>query len=114
MNSIYSSVWKLCFQIRIWARKTAIDQGQGNYALNVTGAILDFYKLYYNISYPLNKSGELHELMMTTVLLMKYYAALFTKWQSPRKTHQLYHLVYMVASCELHWLDFSLSFFDQH
>eukprot|EP00066_Takifugu_rubripes_P029132 XP_011618398.1 PREDICTED: aminopeptidase N-like [Takifugu rubripes] len=44
--------------IRIWARRTAIDQGQGDYALKVTGPILDFLQSYYNITYPLNKSGE--------------------------------------------------------
>lgn len=47
-----------CIQIRIWARRKAIEAGQGNYALNVTGPILDFFQGYYNISYPLNKSGE--------------------------------------------------------
>lgn len=48
----------LCPQIRIWARRAAIEQGQGNYALNLTGPILDFFQSYYNISYPLSKSGE--------------------------------------------------------
>lgn len=52
-----SKIFLLCLQIRIWAQKTAIDQGQGNYALNVTGPILNFLQLYYNISYPLDKSG---------------------------------------------------------
>lgn len=46
------------FQIRIWARRKAIDLGQGNYALNVTGPILDFFQSYYNIAYPLTKSGD--------------------------------------------------------
>lgn len=55
---IMSLLITLCVQIRIWARRTAIEQGQANYALNVTGPILDFFQLYYNISYPLNKSGE--------------------------------------------------------
>uniref|UniRef100_A0A8C4DRB5 Aminopeptidase n=1 Tax=Dicentrarchus labrax TaxID=13489 RepID=A0A8C4DRB5_DICLA len=45
--------------IRIWARRTAIDQGQGNYALNVTGPVLDFFQMYYNISYPLSKSDQI-------------------------------------------------------
>uniref|UniRef100_A0A8C4DWI7 Aminopeptidase n=1 Tax=Dicentrarchus labrax TaxID=13489 RepID=A0A8C4DWI7_DICLA len=49
----------LCVQIRIWARRTAIDQGQGNYALNVTGPVLDFFQMYYNISYPLSKSDQI-------------------------------------------------------
>ncbi|XP_034437011.1 aminopeptidase N-like isoform X1 [Hippoglossus hippoglossus] len=45
--------------IRIWARKTAIDDGQGDYALNVTGPILQFYEHYYNASYPLSKSDQI-------------------------------------------------------
>ncbi|XP_029289080.1 aminopeptidase N-like [Cottoperca gobio] len=45
--------------IRIWARRKAIEQGQGDYALNVTGPILDFLQLYYNISYPLSKSDQI-------------------------------------------------------
>ena len=47
----------LCLQIRIWARRSAIAQGQGDYALSVTGPVLDFLQSYYNISYPLSKSG---------------------------------------------------------
>ncbi|KAK2918320.1 aminopeptidase Ey [Channa argus] len=45
--------------IRIWARRAAIEQGQGNYAINVTGPILEFFQLYYNISYPLSKSDQI-------------------------------------------------------
>ncbi|AWP08987.1 putative aminopeptidase N-like [Scophthalmus maximus] len=45
--------------VRIWARRTAIDQGQGNYALNVTGPVLNFLQSYYNISYPLCKSDQI-------------------------------------------------------
>ncbi|KAG7523067.1 aminopeptidase N-like [Solea senegalensis] len=45
--------------IRIWARRTAIEQGQGNYALNVTGPVLHFFQSYYNFSYPLNKSDQI-------------------------------------------------------
>lgn len=45
-------------QIRIWARKKAIDDKQGDYALNVTGPILQFYERYYNATYPLSKSGR--------------------------------------------------------
>ncbi|XP_013878435.1 aminopeptidase N [Austrofundulus limnaeus] len=46
-------------QIRIWARRKAIEQGQGNYALNVTGPILDFFQSYYSIPYPLTKSDQI-------------------------------------------------------
>ncbi|XP_061578144.1 aminopeptidase N-like [Cololabis saira] len=45
--------------IRIWARRRAIQEGQGNYALNVTGPVLDFFQSYYNISYPLTKSDQI-------------------------------------------------------
>ncbi|CAB1338737.1 unnamed protein product, partial [Coregonus sp. 'balchen'] len=42
--------------IRIWARKQAIAEGQGDYALKKTGPILEFFEKYYNSSYPLTKS----------------------------------------------------------
>ncbi|KAM9408324.1 aminopeptidase N-like [Pholidichthys leucotaenia] len=45
--------------IRIWARKKAIADGQGSYALNVTGPILEFYERYYNTTYPLSKSDQI-------------------------------------------------------
>lgn len=44
-------------QIRIWARKKAIEEKHGDYALNITGPILQFYERYYNTAYPLSKSG---------------------------------------------------------
>ncbi|XP_040925994.1 aminopeptidase N isoform X2 [Betta splendens] len=44
--------------IRIWARKKAIDDRQGDYALNVTGPILQFFERYYNAAYPLSKSDQ--------------------------------------------------------
>lgn len=58
----FPSVWLIklysLFQIRIWARRKAIDEGQGKYALEKTGPILSFFENYYKIPYPLKKSGE--------------------------------------------------------
>ncbi|KAM9460800.1 aminopeptidase N-like [Clarias gariepinus] len=45
--------------VRIWARKNAIEQGQGDYALNITQPILEFFVKYYNVSYPLSKSDQI-------------------------------------------------------
>lgn len=45
-------------QVRIWARRKALEERQGDYALNVTGRILHFYQRYYNAKYPLAKSGR--------------------------------------------------------
>ncbi|XP_062327758.1 aminopeptidase Ey-like [Osmerus eperlanus] len=45
--------------IRIWARRKAIEEGQGLYALNKTGPILEFFEKYYNSSYPLTKSDQI-------------------------------------------------------
>ncbi|NXI97345.1 AMPN Aminopeptidase, partial [Psophia crepitans] len=44
--------------IRIWGRPEAIAEGQGAYALQVTGPILDFFEKHYNTSYPLPKSDQ--------------------------------------------------------
>ncbi|XP_023581504.1 aminopeptidase N [Trichechus manatus latirostris] len=46
-------------QISIWARPSATTEGHSNYALNVTGPILDFFSQYYNTSYPLKKSDQI-------------------------------------------------------
>ncbi|XP_056135374.1 aminopeptidase N-like [Lampris incognitus] len=45
--------------VRIWARRKAISEGQGDYAHNVTGPILKFYERYYNATYPLSKSDQI-------------------------------------------------------
>lgn len=45
--------------IRIWAQRGAIADKQGDYALNVTGPILQFYEQYYNTTYPLSKSDQI-------------------------------------------------------
>ncbi|XP_071775463.1 aminopeptidase N isoform X2 [Centroberyx gerrardi] len=45
--------------IRIFARRNAIAAGQGEYALNVTGPILNFFEKYYNATYPLPKSDQI-------------------------------------------------------
>uniref|UniRef100_A0A8C4HVL6 Aminopeptidase n=1 Tax=Dicentrarchus labrax TaxID=13489 RepID=A0A8C4HVL6_DICLA len=46
-------------QVRIWARRKAIADRQGDYALSVTGPILQFYEHYYNATYPLSKSDQI-------------------------------------------------------
>ncbi|KAG7327353.1 hypothetical protein KOW79_008959 [Hemibagrus wyckioides] len=45
--------------VRIWARKNAIAEGQGDYALRITQPILEFFEKYYNTSYPLSKSDQI-------------------------------------------------------
>ncbi|TNN32735.1 Aminopeptidase Ey [Liparis tanakae] len=45
--------------IRIFARKSAIAAGQGQYALNKTGPILKFFERYYSSKYPLPKSDQI-------------------------------------------------------
>ncbi|NXB74662.1 AMPN Aminopeptidase, partial [Donacobius atricapilla] len=44
--------------IRIWGRPNAIKEGQGDYALNVTGTILSFFEEHYDTPYPLPKSDQ--------------------------------------------------------
>uniref|UniRef100_A0A8D3EG09 Aminopeptidase n=1 Tax=Scophthalmus maximus TaxID=52904 RepID=A0A8D3EG09_SCOMX len=70
--------------VRIWARRTAIDQGQGNYALNVTGPVLNFLQSYYNISYPLCKSDQ--------IALPDFYFGAMENWGlvTYRETRLLY------------------------
>ncbi|KAF4082996.1 hypothetical protein AMELA_G00135010 [Ameiurus melas] len=46
-------------KVRIWARKNSIEEGHGDYALNITRPILEFFEKYYNASYPLSKSDQI-------------------------------------------------------
>ncbi|XP_014827880.1 PREDICTED: aminopeptidase N-like [Poecilia mexicana] len=71
-------------QVRIWARKKAIEEGQGNYSLKVTGPILDFFQSYYNISYPLRKSDQ--------IALPDFYFGAMENWGlvTYRETNLLY------------------------
>ncbi|XP_064191653.1 aminopeptidase N-like [Anguilla rostrata] len=55
----YIESWEKNVLIRVWARRKAIDEGQGEYALNVTGPILKFFENYYNATYPLSKSDQI-------------------------------------------------------
>ncbi|NXA55543.1 AMPQ Aminopeptidase, partial [Nothocercus julius] len=43
-------------EIRIWARKEAVENGYVDYALNITGPIFSFLEDLLNISYPLPKT----------------------------------------------------------
>ncbi|KAF3821456.1 hypothetical protein GH733_009498 [Mirounga leonina] len=43
-------------EIRIWARKDAIANGNADFALNLTGPIFSFLEDLFNISYPLPKT----------------------------------------------------------
>ncbi|XP_017284211.1 aminopeptidase Ey isoform X2 [Kryptolebias marmoratus] len=45
--------------IRVWARRKAIEEGQGKYALEKAGPILAFFERYYNSSYTLSKSDQI-------------------------------------------------------
>ncbi|XP_061414451.1 aminopeptidase N-like [Lethenteron reissneri] len=46
-------------QIRIWARPQAVYDGQADYAINITGNILNFFADYYKVAYPLPKSDQI-------------------------------------------------------
>uniref|UniRef100_A0A665WG25 Aminopeptidase n=1 Tax=Echeneis naucrates TaxID=173247 RepID=A0A665WG25_ECHNA len=56
---INNTIGDVMVMIRIFARKPAIDAGQGQYALNKTGPILKFFESYYNSTYPLPKSDQI-------------------------------------------------------
>uniref|UniRef100_A0A8C5M2Z4 Aminopeptidase n=1 Tax=Leptobrachium leishanense TaxID=445787 RepID=A0A8C5M2Z4_9ANUR len=45
--------------VQIWGRgKAILDENQGEYGLNITKPILDFFEEYYQIPYPLPKSDQ--------------------------------------------------------
>jgi aminopeptidase N len=48
--------------IEVSAREEAINNGEGNFALNEAGDIIDFYTEYFDIRYPLKKSSKITNL----------------------------------------------------
>ncbi|XP_026540484.1 aminopeptidase N isoform X1 [Notechis scutatus] len=44
--------------IQIWGRPTSIREGQGDYALNVSWPILNFFEREYNVPYPLERLDQ--------------------------------------------------------
>ena len=44
-------------EIEVYARPEAIDNGEGEYALNEAAEIIDFFSDYFNTSYPLSQSS---------------------------------------------------------
>ncbi|MBN3310819.1 AMPN Aminopeptidase, partial [Amia calva] len=44
--------------VNIWARPEAINDGHADYALSITGRILEFFEKYYDTSYPLLKLDQ--------------------------------------------------------
>ncbi|XP_067839089.1 aminopeptidase N-like [Heptranchias perlo] len=50
INTTYNDI-----EIRVWADKEAISNGEAEFALNITGPILTCFEEYYNVSYPLPK-----------------------------------------------------------
>ncbi|XP_078075905.1 thyrotropin-releasing hormone-degrading ectoenzyme-like [Mustelus asterias] len=65
--STYYLAWAICnftfkdtvtesgITVRLYARPDAIQQGSGDYALNITKRLLEFYEDYFNVSYSLPK-----------------------------------------------------------
>lgn len=53
----------MCFivllgQIRLYARPDAIQSGSGDYALQITKRLLNFYQNYFKVKYSLPKLGK--------------------------------------------------------
>lgn len=45
-------------KIRLYARPNAINRGSGDYALNITKKLLQFYEDYFKVKYSLPKLGK--------------------------------------------------------
>ena len=45
-------------EVRVCGRRAAILSGQLNYALEIATNLIEFYEKFYNVKYPLPKSGE--------------------------------------------------------
>ena len=60
-ESINQTSEKYNIQIEVVARPEAIMNGEGDYGLSEAAKIIDYFVDYFNISYPLAKSGKILE-----------------------------------------------------
>lgn len=51
-------------QIRLYARPDAIRRGSGDYALNITRRLIEFYEDYFKVPYSLPKLGKLFLILL--------------------------------------------------
>ena len=64
---------KYQIEIEVYARPEAIDNGEGEYALNEAAEIIDFFSDYFNTSYPLAQSSIWHEIFFQNFIYLKKY-----------------------------------------
>ena len=60
-------------RIEVAARPKAIDDGEGDYGLEQTAKIIDFFSDYFKLEYPLKKSSKNFKLPQKPVNLLIFY-----------------------------------------
>lgn len=74
-KSVKRNTTKYNIEIEVAARPDAIEAGHGDYGLDETARIIDFYSDYFDNIYPLPKSSSLHtyiRIFFKTDLLMSF------------------------------------------
>lgn len=64
-ESINQTSAKYNIEIEVVARPEAIRNGEGDYGLSEAAKIIDYFVDYFNISYPLSKSGRVQEQLLS-------------------------------------------------
>ena len=60
---------KYQIEVEIAARPEAIDNNEGDYALEVTAKVLDYFTDYFGVAYPLRKSSWCFKLFFIFVCI---------------------------------------------
>ncbi|KAM6224299.1 aminopeptidase Q [Rhynchocyon petersi] len=89
-------------EIRIWARKDAIANGNADFALNITGPIFSFLEDLFHISYPLPKTDiialpNFDNRAMENWGLLVFDEALLLLYQNDQLTEKKIVISYIVA-----------------
>lgn len=64
---------KYGIEIEVLARPEAIEMGSGDYALNETSKIIDYFADYFNTSYPLKKSSKIRPFSIGNLLYFGHF-----------------------------------------
>jgi aminopeptidase N len=60
-------------EVNVLARPNAIDDNDGDFALDDAAKVIDFFETYFNVSYPLKKSSIFVHLSILKYVDFKYF-----------------------------------------
>jgi aminopeptidase N len=65
---------KYNIEVEVAAKPESIENGDGNYALEQSANIIDFFTDYFEVNYPLSKSSNINNFSIFIVIIIKRFS----------------------------------------